>query len=195
MVFVHIWHRSDKLQERIFYPHFFLIMFVPNTSKSFCLLMLSVTLLREVHWAASSVVFKMFLHFWPCFSGTKVFLSTTSLMPGFYRWLLNTAGSPLEALSPLKPPCCPLIPYRAAEALVAHTLQWHRLERDRQLLLCTRAQKSEQNRKSAPSCFSAMGGCTHCTASSTVRSKSAWGKAKSLKPCLHVLTLVALGIN
>lgn len=109
---------------------FFLIIFVPNTSKSFCLLMLSVALLREVHWAASSVVFKMFLHFWPCFSGTKVFLSTTSLMPGFYRWLLNTGGTPLEALSLLKSPCFPLILNRAAEALLAHTFQWHRLQRD-----------------------------------------------------------------
>lgn len=51
-------------------------------------------------------------------------------MPGFYRCLLNTGGTALEALSLLKSRCFPLILSRAAEALVAHIPQWHRLERD-----------------------------------------------------------------
>lgn len=111
-VFIRVWHRSAKWQGRILcvywfpYPHFFLIMFVSNTSKSLCLLTLSLTPSGEAYWAASSVVFEMFLHFWPRFSGTKVFLSTTSLMPGFYPWLLHTGGSPAAQI-----PMLPSHPY------------------------------------------------------------------------------------
>lgn len=178
------------------YPHFFLIVFVPNTSKSFCLLMLSVGLLREAHWAASSVFFKMFLHFWPCFSGTKVFLSTTSLMPGFYRCLLNTGGTPLEALSPLKSRCFPLILSRAAEALVAHTPQWHRLERDQAAAALHQSiGAGAEGQKVLPIMLLPHERLHRCTTSPTAQSKARGGQAKSLKPCLHLLTSTALGIN
>lgn len=85
--------RADFVCVLIFLPTFFLIVFVSNMSKSLCLLTLSLTPSMEAHWASSSVVFKMVLHFWPRLGGTKVFLSMTSLAPGSYPWLLNTGGT------------------------------------------------------------------------------------------------------
>lgn len=135
----------------------------------------------------------MFLHFWPCFSGTKVFLSTASLMPGFYCWLSSTGGSPLEALSPLRPPCFPLFPNRAAEALGAHTLQWHRLERDQAAAALHQGTEFRAEGQKVSPMVLLPRGRLHRIANGAEQGKR--GEAKSLKPCLHLLTCTALGIN
>lgn len=138
----------------------------------------------------------MFLHFWPCFSGTKVFLSTTSLMPGFYRCLLNTEGTPLEALSPLKSRCFPLILSRAAEALVAHTPQWHRLERDQTAAALHQSTGAgAEGQKVLPIMLFPHERLHPLYHIANGTEKSTRGEAKSLKPCLHLLTSTALGIN
>lgn len=163
-------------------------MFVSHTSKPLCLLTLSLAPLREAHWAASNVVFKMFLHFWPRFSGTKVFLSTTSLMPGFYRWLLNTGGTPQEALPQLKSPRFPLSLTRAAEALMAHAPPWHEPARDRAAAALHQATAAARSSPFwSPSRLSLARACARCTAwpKGRRRAKQARGRQSRLS---HVCT-------
>lgn len=166
-------------------------------SKPLCLLTLSLAPLREAHWAASSVVFKMFLHFWPRFSGTKVFLSTASLMPGFYRWLLNTGGTPQEALPQLKSPRFPLRLTRAAEPLMAHAPPWHEPARDRAAaappvhggrpLSTVLVPITPLPRESLRP--------LHRVAEGKAPSNASQREAKSFKPCLHLLASIALGTD
>jgi len=143
----------------------------------------------------------MFLHFRPRFSGTEVFLSTTSLMSGFYPWLLNTGGPAQEALSPLKSPLSSLSLTRAAGASIAHGPPWPKLARDQAAAALHQGTGARAERRRAGSCRAPLHVSSSQEAVPTLPhsqrhgGKQDGGEAKLLKPCLCLLASIALCIN